>query len=267
MSTPKLINISTRAPKSLEKKEIKEKTKNYVARLNDLQNVLYAEKKWSLLIVLQGMDASGKGGAVRKVFSAVNPMGVRVKAFKKPTDKELAHDFLWRVHPHAPAKGMIQIFDRSHYEDVLITRVNGWVDDETAHQRFEAINAFEKLLEMNGTKILKFYLHVSEDEQSERLYERMQVPHKQWKYSTDDLEKAKQWPAYRKAYEDVFEHCGPDIPWHIVPTDQNWYKEYYIAKTIVKTLEELNMQYPKAEIDLQHPTVQAFRKKMKEEEK
>jgi len=251
--TINLLKISTLPPKGLDKKTIKAATAAYIEELNDLQNLLYAEGKHSLLIVLQGMDASGKGGAVRKVFSKVNPMGVRVQAFKAPTKKELSHDFLWRIHKHAPAKGMIQIFDRSHYEDVLITRVMGWCDEETAQQRFAHINAFERLLESNGTKILKFYLHVSEKEQQERFHERLTMPHKQWKFSDDDLEKAKQWPAYRKVYEDAITNCSPDIPWIIVPTDKNWYKEYIIAKTVVDTLKGLNMKFPKGEIDYQDP--------------
>lgn len=248
-----LLEIATTAPKNLSKKETKKKTKAYIERLSELQNLLYAESKHSLLIVFQGMDASGKGGAVRKVFSAVNPMGVKVTGFKAPSKEELSHDYLWRIHQEMPAKGMIQIFDRSHYEDVLVTRVNGWVDDETAHKRFKHINDFEDMLQDCGTQIIKFYLHVSEAEQRERFYERLTMSHKHWKYSQEDLEKAKQWPAYRKAYQDVLEHCGPKTPWTIVPTDNNWYKEYFVAKTIVEKLESLNMAYPKGEIDVNTP--------------
>ncbi len=251
-----LLSISTNAPKGADKKDIKKETQKLAERLGELQNTMFAEGKHSLLVVLQGMDASGKGGAVRKGFGEVNPNGIRVKAFKAPSKKELAHDYLWRVHQNTPAKGMIQIFDRSHYEEVLITRVEGWVDDETAHKRFRHLNDFERLLTDCGTHILKFYLHVSEAEQRERFYERLTDPRKNWKYSIDDLNKAKKWPAYRKAYEDVIEHCGPEIPWHIVPTDNNWWKEYYIAKTVVEKLESLNMQYPKGEVDVNHPEAQ-----------
>lgn len=260
-----LADISTRAPKKLDKKKIKKEMQCLLEELRELQNLLYAESKWSLLIVLQGMDASGKDGAIRDVFSSVNPQGIRVTSFKKPTPEEMAHDFLWRIHKHAPARGMIQVFNRSHYEEVLITRVEGWVSDEEAHKRFRLLNDFEHLLTHCGTKILKFYLHISEKEQRESFYDRVTDPRKQWKYGEEDFDKAKKWPAYREAYQDIFEHCGPDLPWHIVPSDQNWYKEYYIAKTVVKTLRSLNMEYPKAEVDINHPDVQALMKEFGKE--
>lgn len=244
MSHFDLDQISTRAPEDLSKEVTKNKTALLVDRLEELQNILYAEGKWSLLIVLQGMDASGKDGAVKKVFSAVNPQGVKVKSFKKPTERELAHDFLWRVHQHTPEKGMIQIFNRSHYEDVLVTRVLGLTDDKTAESRFDIINSFEKLLMERGTQILKFYLHISEERQTERFHERLNDPRKHWKYNPNDLKSAENWPDYRHYYRQVFENCGPDIPWIIVPSDQKWYKEYLIAKTIVERLESLNMKYP-----------------------
>ncbi len=243
----KLSEISTRAPKDADKKEIKEKTQNLQEELDELQNLLYAEGKHSVLIVLQGMDASGKDGAIRKVFSHVNPQGVSVTSFKSPTDEEKNHDFLWRLHRQVPAKGMIQIFNRSHYEDVLITRVHKWCDDATAKKRFSAINDFEKLLRVhNSTQIYKFYLHVSDKEQEERLKERVENKTKQWKYNEKDFEEAKHWDVYQKMYEDVFDHCN-DIPWHIVPADQNWYKEFIIASTLVEGLKSLDMKYPKLE--------------------
>lgn len=257
-----LKKIATTPPSGLDKGATKKETKQLLKRLRELQRLLWANQNRSLLVVFQGMDASGKGGAVRNVFSAVNPMGVDVAAFKKPSKKELSHDFLWRIHQNAPAKGMIQIFDRSHYEDVLVTRVMGWVSDEKAHKRFKHINAFEDLLQDSGTAILKFYLHVSEAEQRQRFYERLSMPHKHWKYSPADLDNAKYWEAFRKVYEDVFEHCGPAIPWHIVPTDKNWYKEYYITKTIVDTLESFNMQYPKGEVDMNDPRVKGLLKQI-----
>lgn len=240
-----LLKISTRAPKDWEKDEIKEKTKLLIEELDELQKLLYAESKWSILIILQGLDASGKDGAVRKVFSAVNPLGVNVISYKKPTEIELAHDFLWRIHQNTPAKGMIHIFNRSHYEDVLVTRAENIIDDKIAEKRFEYINFFEQLLEDNNTKILKFYLHISEEEQKERFQERIELKHKQWKFNPNDLETAKKWPLYRKYYQEVFEKTGKNIPWHIVPADQNWVKEHYIAKTLVDTLKSLKMKYPK----------------------
>jgi PPK2 family polyphosphate:nucleotide phosphotransferase len=244
MANIKLKDISTRAPKEWDKEETKTKTAGIMEKLNELQNLLYAELKHSVLVVLQGMDASGKDGVIRKVFGALNPQGVRVQSFKAPTELELSHDFLWRIHSVVPPKGTIQIFNRSHYEDVLITRVHKWIDDKMAKKRMKAINDFEQLLqEHNSTTILKFYLHISPEEQEERLKERVHNPSKQWKYNEKDFEEAKLWDDYQAAYEDCFEHCN-DVPWTIVPADQNWYKEYIIAQTLEKALEKLNMQYP-----------------------
>jgi len=244
MAKIKLADISTRAPKEFDKQDTKEKIVILTDELNALQNLLYAESKHSVLIVIQGMDASGKDGIIRNVFGKLNPQGVTVQSFKAPSAEELSHDFLWRIHRHAPAKGMIQLFNRSHYEDILITRVHKWCDDETAGKRMKAINNFEKLLvEHNNTVILKFYLHISPDEQQERLQERMNDPAKQWKYNENDFAESKLWNEYMNAYEDCFENCG-DIPWTIVPSDQNWYKEYVIAKQLRNTLEDLKMRFP-----------------------
>jgi len=240
-----LNSLSTRAPEHFDKIETKAKTEALTEELDELQNKLYAESKWSLLVVLQGMDASGKDGAIKDVFRAVNPQGIRVKSFKKPTEEELSHDFLWRIHKHTPPKGKIQIFNRSHYEDVLVTRVLGLIDDNTAKKRFQIINGFEQLLQDRGTQILKFYLHISEAEQLDRFKERLEIPRKQWKYNPNDLRSASKWPEYRQYYQEVFERCGPEIPWIIVPSDQNWYKKYVIAHTIVETLRGLNMKYPR----------------------
>lgn len=239
-----LKSISTRAPKEFDKEEIKRKTLQLKEQLDGLQDLLYAESIHSLLVIIQGMDASGKDGAVRNVFSGLNPQGIAVQSFKAPTAEELSHDFLWRIHKHVPAKGTIQIFNRSQYEDVLITRVHGWCDDNTAKRRFQAINHFEQLLqEHNNTKILKFYLHISPEKQQERLNERVHNPAKSWKYNAQDFEEAKRWNEYMKMYEDVFENCNA-VPWTIIPADQNWYKEYLITKTVTDTLLGLNMQYP-----------------------
>ena len=244
MAEIKLSNISTRAPKDMDKEKTKAKTAKVVAELDELQNVLYAESKHSILVVIQGMDASGKDGAIRNVFGALNPQGVTVQSFKAPTPLELSHDFLWRVHEHAPPKGMIQIFNRSHYEDVLITRVHKLIDDTLAYKRLKAINDFEELIAVhNNTHILKFYLHVSPEEQHSRLEERINDKTKQWKYNENDFAEAKLWEQYMSAYEDCFKHCNT-IPWTIVPSDQNWYKEYIIADALRETLEELKMQYP-----------------------
>jgi len=226
--------------KAAAKKEVE----RLVARLGQLQERLYANGSSALLIVLQGMDTSGKDGTIKHVMSAVNPQGCKVVAFKTPSHEELAHDFLWRVHHEVPSKGFIGIFNRSHYEDVLITRVHHWIDDETAHRRMQAINHFENLLQQSSnTVIVKFYLHISREEQQERFDERLTNDKKHWKFNPDDAKEAALWDDYRKAYEECFEYCN-NPPWIIVPADQNWYKEYIIAKTLVKGLKELNMKYP-----------------------
>lgn len=244
MGKIKLSDISTKAPDGWDKKETKDRLLETLQELDELQNLLYAESRHSVLVVIQGMDASGKDGAVRNVFGELNPQGVLVKSYKEPTAEELSHDFLWRIHAHAPAKGYIQIFNRSHYEDILITRVHKIIDDKTARRRMQAINDFEKLLtEHNDTHILKFYLHISTKEQKERLEERIHNPAKQWKYNDNDIKEARLWDDYMKMYEDCFENCN-DIPWIIVPADQNWYKEYLIATTLRDTLKALHMQYP-----------------------
>jgi PPK2 family polyphosphate:nucleotide phosphotransferase len=244
MSRISLKDISTRAPKEFDKEETKSKTSKILLELDQLQNLLYAEHKHSVLIVIQGMDASGKDGLIRNVFTSMNPQGVNVKGFKTPTPEELDHDFLWRVHLHAPAKGMIQIFNRSHYEDILITRVHKWCDDETARKRMKAINDWEDLiLQHNNTQILKFYLHISPEEQQKRLKDRIKDPTKMWKYNANDFTEAKLWNIYMQMYEDCINECNK-VPWEIVPSDQNWYKEYKIASILKTTLKGLNMQYP-----------------------
>lgn len=228
----------------MDKKGTKEETARLLDELDELQKVLYAESKHSVLVILQGMDASGKDGAINKVFGQLNPQGVMVKPFKAPTAEELSHDFLWRIHQHTPAKGMIQVFNRSHYEDVLITRVHGWCDDDLAQKRFTAINDFERMISThNATQVFKFYLHVSQEEQQDRFRERLSDKSKMWKYNEKDFEETKLWDQYMKMYEDAFAHCSI-IPWSIIPSDQNWYKEYLIAKTVVARLKELDMKYP-----------------------
>jgi len=244
MGKIKLSEISTRAPNEFDKDKTKKKTLAILEELDELQNLLYAENKHSLLVVIQGMDASGKDGVIRNIFGKLNPQGVTVKSFKTPTAEELAHDFLWRVHTHAPGKGIIQLFNRSHYEDVIITRVHKWCDDKTARKRMKAINDFEHLLQEHGnTHILKFYLHISHEEQQDRLQERIKNPAKQWKYNENDFSESKLWDSYMQSYEDCFEYCN-DVPWTIVPSDQNWYKEHIIGSALYDTLKSLDMQYP-----------------------
>jgi PPK2 family polyphosphate:nucleotide phosphotransferase len=241
-----LKDIATAPESSLDKDDFKDLTKDYQDKISDLQVKLFAESKQSLLVIFQGMDAAGKGGAVKQTFEEVNPMGIRVYGFKKPTDVEFAHDFLWRVHAVVPKKGMIHIFDRSHYEDVLIQRVHNWIDEKRVFQRFSHINNFEQLLkEENQTTILKFFLHVSKDEQLKRLNERKNDPEKMWKHNDNDFLEREHWDAYEMAYNSVFENCAVAAPWHIIPSDDNWYKEYLLAKIVCETLEQMNPQYPK----------------------
>lgn len=214
-------------------------------RFSELQEALYASKKYSLLIVLQGMDCSGKDGTVKKALSDINPNGFYVEAFKVPTPVELGHDYLWRVHQKTPQKGDIAIFNRSYYEDVLVTRVHGQIDDETARKRFEEIRNFEKYLTGNNTVLLKFFLHISKDFQKKKLQERLENPEKNWKFSESDLKERRFWDEYQMCYSDVLSHCSPKYaPWHVVPSNHRWFRDYFILHTIVKALENLPLTYP-----------------------
>lgn len=238
-----LANISAKAPAHLHEDDIKAETKALVERLGDLQQLLYAEKKHALLVILQGMDGSGKDGAVHKVFDKCRITGLQISAFKKPTEEEFAHDFLWRIHKATPAKGMIGIFNRSHYEDILIQRVHGWIKQDLVEKRMRAINAFETLLQDDGeTHIFKFYMHISYEEQEKELLERMQEPDKHWKHNPGDWEERKLWPQYMEAYEYAINQSV--VPWYICPVDDRWYRDYFIAKTLVDYLENLKMKYP-----------------------
>jgi len=239
-----LKDFSTTAPAELDKKAVKEKTAHLVARLGELQRVMYAQKRHSVLVVLQGMDGSGKDGAVENVFSACAPMGLNVIGFKKPSEEEFAHDFLWRVHRHAPERGMIHIFVRSHYEDILIQRVHKWIDEERVERRMQSINAFEQLLQYdNHTEIFKFYLHISKEQQVIELQQRKDDPQKFWKHNESDWREREFWSEYMRCYEDAINRCNA-IPWIITPVDQRWYRDYIIAKTLVESLEKLDLFYP-----------------------
>ena len=240
----KLSKISALAPHKLGKEHTKKELVKLKFKLEEFQNLLFAENKHSLLVIIQGIDGSGKDGTVRNVFETVNPMGCRVFAFKSPSPLEMKHDFLWRIHQAVPEKGMIHIFNRSHYEDVLVQRVHNWVSEDIIEQRFEHINNFEKLLIDSGTTVLKFYLHVSKEEQLIRLEERMSDKTKMWKYNENDIKEREFWNEYMKAYEAVFENCSKYANWHIIPADQNWYKEYIIATKVVETLEGFKMKFP-----------------------
>ena len=238
-----LSKISTLPPKGANRKKIEKETKDLVKEIGELQELLYANRKQSILVVFQGMDSSGKDGSTAKVFKECSPSGVHAYAFKKPTDEEFAHDFLWRVHKQAPEKGMIKIFNRSHYEDILIQRVHGWIDEERVNKRIDSINAFEELLEYdNGTKVLKFYMHLSKERQAEKLQERLDEPDKLWKHNANDWEEAKLWDKYRTCYEDAINRSS--IPWHIIPVDSRWYRNYAIAKIVLETLQSFNLEWP-----------------------
>ena len=240
------------APKSLPKgDELRERLDRQLEKLGELQNVFYADGKRALLIVLQGRDASGKDGVVRTVIGACNPSGVRIQSFKAPTPVELAHDFLWRIHQVMPEKGMMGIFNRSHYEDVLVVRVNELVPESVWSKRYEQINNFEKMLSENGTVILKFFLHVSQDEQKERLRERVDDETKNWKFNAGDLDERAKWDEYTDAYRDALLKCSTEwAPWYVVPADSNKARNYLIAKRIVETLEGLELSYPRPKADL-----------------
>lgn len=238
-----LSEIPTRPPEGLSKKFIVKETKVMARRIGELQEILQANGKQNLLIVFQGMDSSGKDGATRSTFRYCSPSGVNAYGFKKPTDEEFAHDFLWRVHKQAPAKGEIKVFIRSHYEDVLIQRVHNWIDEKHVQQRIKAINAFEELLTFdNNTTVLKFYMHLSHARQGEKLQERKEEEDKFYKHNPGDWEERKHWKKYRACYEDVINKAS--IPWHIIPVDARWYRNYCIAKTVLDTLEGFDLQWP-----------------------
>lgn len=225
--------------------------------LEGLQELLYAESKHKVLVVLQGMDTSGKDGVIRRVFEGVNPQGVRVASFKVPTPEELAHDYLWRIHKQTPGKGEIVIFNRSHYEDVLVVRVHNLVPENTWKKRYDQIRAFEQTLAEEGTVILKFFLNIDLAEQKERLQARLDEPHKHWKFNSGDLKERARWPDYMAAYEDAISKTSTKFaPWYIVPANRKWYRDIVIASILVERLKVLNMQYPAAEPGLENITIE-----------
>jgi PPK2 family polyphosphate:nucleotide phosphotransferase len=231
--------------------EIDALLKDQLDELVRLQNLLYAENRRALLLILQGMDTSGKDGTIRHVMAGLSPQGVVVKPFKAPNQEELAHDFLWRVHKAVPRHGEIGIFNRSHYEDVLVVRVHELVPKKVWKRRYQQINQFEKILVDNGTIILKFFLHISKDEQKNRLEERLKDPTRYWKFSKSDIEERQYWSAYRKAYEAALSKCStPWAAWHIVPANHKWYRNLVVAETIVQTLRDLDMKFPEPAEDL-----------------
>ncbi len=229
----------------------KDELKDVNDRLEELQELLYAEGRHKVLVVLQATDTGGKDGVIRHVFDGVNPQGVKVASFKKPTSVELAHDYLWRVHRHTPGSGEITIFNRSHYEDVLVVRVHNLVPEDVWSRRYQHINDFERTLADEGTTILKFFLHISKEEQRERLQSRLDNPAKHWKFSLGDLAERERWDDYQSAFEAVLsETSTPWAPWYVVPADRKWYRNLVIARVLVDTLEGLEMEFPPPEDDL-----------------
>jgi PPK2 family polyphosphate:nucleotide phosphotransferase len=221
------------------------------AQLGELQELLYAQQQHKLLIVLQAMDTGGKDGTIRNVFAGVNPQGVRVVSFKAPTASELSHDYLWRIHHETPARGEMVIFNRSHYEDVLIVRVHNLVPEDVWRRRYEHINAFERMLADEGVTILKFYLHISKEEQKERLQARLDHPDKRWKFNLADLDERKRWADYQTAYEAMLSKTSTEwAPWYVVPANRKWYRNWVISRILVDTLTSLSMQYPEPPIGL-----------------
>ena len=215
--------------------------------LDSLQNVLYAEQKRSVLVVLQAIDAGGKDGTIRHVFSGVNPQGCNVTSFKIPSELEASHDFLWRIHAAVPRRGMIEIFNRSHYESVLVERVKKLVPESVWSKRFEQINQFEAMLASEGTTIIKFFLHISKKEQKRRMLERLEVKDKNWKFNIGDLKDRSLWDEYMKAYDDAIERCSTtDAPWYVVPSDHKWFRNYVISDVLVRTMRAMKLQYPAA---------------------
>ena len=240
-----------------DKKEGREHLLELNCRLEELQELLYAEHRHKVLIVLQAMDSGGKDGTIRHVFEGVNPQGVRVAGFKVPTPEELAHDYLWRVHKQVPGKGEIVIFNRSHYEDVLVVRVHSLVGQEVWSKRYDHINDFERMLADEGTTILKFFLHIDLDEQRERFQARPDEPHKRWKFNPADLEERKLWPEYTRAYEDAIAKTSTDwAPWYIVPANRKWYRNLVIGTVITGTLDGLDMRYPEPDFDPAEITIE-----------
>lgn len=248
---PDLSKNDLRDTSYFENREAAEKSlREDTDAIDKLQDRLFAEGRQSLLLVLQATDAAGKDGTIRKVFGPVDPLGIRAHSFKKPTPEELSHDFLWRVHRKVPAKGEIAIFNRSHYEDVLVVRVHRLVDKKVIEARYDQINEFERLLSAYGTRIVKVYLQVSKEEQRERLQERVDIPAKRWKFNQGDLEERKLWDQYQDAFEVMLERCSTAwAPWFVVPADRNWYRNAVVARLVRLTLEDMDPQYPKPDFD------------------
>jgi PPK2 family polyphosphate:nucleotide phosphotransferase len=246
----KIDSLPTKYDGELDKGKGLELLDELLIKLSKLQALLYADGSKALLVVLQAMDAAGKDSTIRTVFGPVNPQGCKVVSFKTPNSMELMHDFLWRIHQNVPRKGHIGVFNRSYYEDVLIVKVKNLAPEETIKKRYEHINAFESLLNDEGTRIVKFFLHISKDYQKEQLQERLDTPEKLWKFSPSDIPERMRWDDYQKAYETVFEKCSTSQnPWYVVPAERKWFRNLLVAKVMVETLESMDLHYPIAQFD------------------
>ncbi|MBD0300942.1 MAG: polyphosphate kinase 2 family protein [Tolypothrix sp. T3-bin4] len=235
-----------------KKKDVKEELEKQRQRLQNLQERLYAENQRSLLIVLQATDTGGKDGTIKHVFSGVNPQGCRIWSFKTPSIEEASHDFLWRYHQRTPERGTLAIFNRSHYEDVLIVRVRKLVSEDVWRERYHSINEFESMLTLSKITVIKFFLHISKDEQKRRLESRLEDPNKHWKFSRNDLAERMLWDEYQAAFEDAINNCSTQhAPWYVVPANKKWYRNLVVARTIADTLEAMNPQYPAPEDGLE----------------
>jgi len=241
----KLKNFSTSPGNRFSKKECNKEMKAFHKKLFELQNIFYADGRFALLVVFQALDTAGKDGSIRHVMSCMNPMGVQVNSFKQPTPEELKHDFLWRIYPHFPAKGMIEVFNRSHYEDILVPSITKKLSKEEIHHRCELINRLEQHLESDGTHVLKFFLHVSNKEQEKRIKERLTQPHKRWKYTRNDKVVAHEWGDYMKVYDMIMNTCSSP-KWHVIPADKRWYRNFAVAKVLTNHLESLHLKYPES---------------------
>ena len=250
------VDLAAWSPRSTEgfagdKAAAAAETQRLVTRLAQLQDVLFAQAEHRLLVVLQAPDAGGKDGTIRAILTGVNPQGTDVVNFKQPTDAELAHDYLWRVHAHTPAKGEIVVFNRSHYEDVLVVKVHQLVPDKQLERRYDHINAFEQMLVDEGTTIIKLFLHISPEEQAARLQERLDDPSKRWKFRQGDLDERARWEDYRQAYQTMLQRTStPAAPWYVVPADRNWFRNLVVAEILVQTLEGFEMTYPEPDENL-----------------
>jgi PPK2 family polyphosphate:nucleotide phosphotransferase len=252
-----LEEIPCHADGGLDKKAAEKRFGERIRRLAELQELLYAEGKHSLLVVLQAMDAGGKDSTIRSVFGPINPQGCRVTSFKAPNDVERRHDFLWRIHEHTPRQGNIEVFNRSHYEDVLVVRVKNLVPESRWQARYEHINAFERMLVDEGTTIVKLFLHISKGYQKGRLERRLACEDKHWKFAPEDLAERKRWDAYRVAYEDALSRCSTDhAPWYVVPSERHWFRNLLVTEVLVEALERLDMKYPEVSFDVSKIRIQ-----------